>query len=41
MEQEKDDNVQKVNRPDTRRYEAEDDAGHLIGSHRQAAMMQI
>lgn len=33
MAQENDDNVQKVNPPDTRRFEAEDDAGHIRGSH--------
>lgn len=33
MQEENNNNVQKVNRPDTRRYEAEDDAGHIKGSH--------
>lgn len=33
MPEENNDNVQKVNRPDTRRYVAQDDAGHIIGSH--------
>lgn len=33
MQQGKDENVEKVNQPDTRRYEAEDDSGHIIGSH--------
>jgi hypothetical protein len=31
--QENDDNIPKVNRPDTRRYEAQDDSGHITGSH--------
>lgn len=33
MQQENDDNVQKINPPDTRRFEAEDDDGHIKGSH--------
>jgi hypothetical protein len=33
MQQENDDKVPTVNRPDTRRYEAEDDSGHIKGSH--------
>lgn len=33
MQDENDDNVRKVNRPDTRRYEAQDNEGHLKGSH--------
>ena len=33
MQQEKNDDAQKVHVVDTRRFEAEDDAGHLIGSH--------
>lgn len=35
MPEENDDNTQYVSRPDTRRYEAQDDEGHLKGS-RQA-----
>lgn len=33
MQQQEDDNVIKVHVPDTRIYEAEDNAGHIKGSH--------
>ena len=40
MPQENDDNVQKVNRPDTRRWEAQDDEGHLLGSHQAGSSFE-
>ena len=33
MPKDNDDNVQKIRPVDTRRFEAEDDDGHIIGSH--------
>lgn len=35
MAQENNDNTQYVNRPDTRRYEAQDDSGHVKGSRQE------
>ena len=35
MQQENDDNVLKVNRPDQRTYEAQDNEGHLKGSRQE------
>jgi len=40
MQPENDDNVQKVNPPDTRRFEAEDDEGHIIGSHQAGSSFE-
>ncbi len=34
MQQENDDNIPKVNRPDERLYEAQDNEGHIKGSHK-------
>ena len=40
MPEENDDNTQYVNRPDTRRYEAQDDEGHLKGSHQAGSSFE-
>ncbi len=40
MPEENDDNTQYVSRPDTRRYEAQDDEGHLKGSRQAGTSLE-